>query len=144
MFKRIFDFFFKKNPILTVEELVFLKNTPMQLSRWMEFNIEWVHIQDKWSSSKEVLRTRKTNCVGYAVLAHDALKLLGYDPHILKLTPKDYGNSHVICAYKDNVWRYFSNGSIYNCVKAKNFNDIGQIEMPDCVVREVDAEGYYI
>jgi len=121
--------FFK--PITSIDELVSRKRDYKSVCWWIESNIEWSNKDRwRWPTSEEVLRTRKTLCKGFAVLAYDALKRLGYDPHIVGLmwdAPSKEtwdGKSHhavVMVELGDAsrpAWRCIDNGSINGCGKA--------------------------
>ena len=154
LLKKIYNWLFKTTPILTIEELIFIADTPVRLSRWITQNIEYRSMmdkrsgldRDKWIAGNDTLKKGYGNCRSLAILSFEVLKGLGYDAHILELTPPDHSNGHAICAYNDGkIWRYLSNGELFNCHKyIKTLKAVGAYVESGWECVEKDTKGYIV
>ena len=117
--------------IKTVKELAQKCKTPHSLSIWTRRNITYkddyeMHgVKDYWQTSEETLLSRMGDCEDFAILQHDVLKILGFDPQVIVVC--DSSQAHGVCVYREKgVMYHMSNWKMKACHGAKEIKDIGR------------------
>ena len=136
-------------PIKTVEDLVRRKRTYGEVCWWIENSIEYrPDTSPFWPTSEEVLRDREANCKGFAVLTYDALKRMGYDPHIISLMWEGQDgklNHSIVCVEIASVWYSVSLGVLDRHDKAATLLDaVKSFESGVLYAQEVNTKGEHL
>jgi len=143
------------SPIRTVDDLVSKKKTFKSICGWIEWNIDWVErsIATPWPTAEQVLKAKRASCNGFSVLTYEALKILGYEPHIIMLAwpaPKGKGGwdgdyHHAVTVFQDNgVLVCVDNGVLHYGREAEILDFMKRLRPTLRYCAEADKKGSHV
>jgi len=115
----------------TPEELAAICKTPDRLAWWVHWNLRYkddkayYRVKEYFATPEEILKNGCGDCEDYAWLAHDTLRLMGFQDVYIIDVKKSATLVHAVCAFRNKEgWYIFGTEGLHKCTGAQMLNDI--------------------